>query len=271
MANPAPIDPIACSMTNYGMLRPCRGCKQPVDTTAKTCPKCGRPNPAGSQMGCLGVAGLSALVLVGTCTVLGLAGRSARKSNSEPDSPENRRTSVREWDSVHLGGPASTTTASNAREGRDNTGSKPPECSYLEEEGLPTGPWILGSDGGLCMSSTLDTGGSNAITFNVRGTRNTIKKIQLFEVISDKKQVRQAYDTLGKCAGTLLGKLSAARAKRFKANTPDYKDIKPLARAIDNGDTINGILFGMPVSLTHGKLPPGKPGWTVTLDITIPD
>lgn len=222
-------------------------------------------------MGCLGVAGLSALVLIATCTALGLVGRSARKSDSKLDLRDKRLLSARESNAAPSAGTTSAPTAEKPHERRGDTGSKPPECSYLEGKGLATGPWVLHSDGGLCMSSTLDAGGTNAITFNARGRHNSVNKLQLFEVISDKKQMRQAYKILGDCAGTLLGKLTAARAKRLKVPPPDYNDIKPLARAIDSGDTINGTLFGMPVSLTHGKLPAGKAGWTVTLDITIPD
>jgi hypothetical protein len=32
-------------------LKPCKGCKKEVDTTAKACPNCGRPSPTASGCG----------------------------------------------------------------------------------------------------------------------------------------------------------------------------------------------------------------------------
>ena len=66
-------------------MRPCKGCKSPVDTTAKACPQCGRPNPAGGPysvvhlFGCLLV--LSALV--GTCAFV-VGGGSRKHAASGP-------------------------------------------------------------------------------------------------------------------------------------------------------------------------------------------
>lgn len=221
---------------------------------AKTCPKCGRPNPAGAKgLGCLGTLGVLFSLFIAIVVIAGIISPK-KKASRDGDDPPTSHHQIKSTEHVS-----------------DGTGGKPPECSYLNEEGLPTGPWTLHSDGGLCLSSTLDAGGSNAITFNASGTRNAVNHLQLFEVVSDTKQVRQAYKILGNCAGTLLGKLSTARAKRFRTSAPDHKDMIPLAKAIDSGDTIDGVFFGMPVSLKHGKLPAGKRGWTVTLDVTIPD
>jgi len=70
-------------------LKPCQGCQTQVDTTAKVCPKCGRPNPAKTPTSKLWTIGIPIFVMAGLIKVCSgthapTPSESVKRVNAEP-------------------------------------------------------------------------------------------------------------------------------------------------------------------------------------------
>lgn len=68
-------------------LKPCQGCKKEVDTTAKTCPNCGRPSPAGRNGSGLRVLAGVSVILFGIFAAVSLAPTAKAPSEKRESAP----------------------------------------------------------------------------------------------------------------------------------------------------------------------------------------
>jgi len=71
-------------------LRSCRGCGREVDTTAKSCPNCGRPHPTNSGWGIGKIAVGIVMVLFMTCTVRACIDASEKPPRNSSSPPRGR-------------------------------------------------------------------------------------------------------------------------------------------------------------------------------------
>lgn len=232
-------------------MAPCQGCKQPIDTTAKVCPKCGRPNPA-RRGSILGVA-IGVLLIPLTC-VAGVSLCGGKTSRTTEVVTEDKREVV------------------TPKRPGDYAGvvQRPAECEFLRPDGMPTGAWKKQGSEYTCLSTYDDIGnGPSNIAYYVYGAETSARRLELVLNVNDPAQTRPAYRVMGERSGSLLGRVMADRVNKGRARVIDVeKGIVTLAKAIDAGQTGQWVVGGITIDLQREKFP--KKGHSVKLTAALP-